>query len=169
MVSWCTTALTTVELLTHYAIGTTFFQQSGISNPFLISIITNVVNVCSTPLALYTVERLGRRTLLIYGAALMLVCEFVIAIVGTVAAGSSAASICLIVFVCVYIFGFASTWGPGAWVVVGEIFPLPIRAKGVALSVASNWLWNCVSFILWHYVFVTSKSVWKQTLTQIFR
>jgi SP family sugar:H+ symporter-like MFS transporter len=37
---------------------------------------------------------------------------------------------------------FASTWGPIAWVVIGEIFPLNVRAKGIALSAASNWLWN---------------------------
>jgi SP family sugar:H+ symporter-like MFS transporter len=37
---------------------------------------------------------------------------------------------------------FASTWGPIAWVVIGEIFPLNIRGKGVALSAASNWLLN---------------------------
>lgn len=101
--------------------------------------------MCSTPVSFYTVERFGRRTLLLWGAGLMLVCEFIIAIVGTVAEGSNVASTCLIVFVCIYIFGFASTWGPGAFVVVGELFPLPIRAKGVGLSVASNWLWNCVS------------------------
>lgn len=53
-------------------------------------------------------------------------------------------STCLIVFVCFYIATFAITWGPAAWVVVGEIYPLPIRAKGVALATASNWLWNCV-------------------------
>jgi MFS family permease len=41
-------------------------------------------------------------------------------------------------------FFFASTWGPAAWVVIGEIFPLPIRAKGVALSTASNWFWNFI-------------------------
>jgi len=33
-------------------------------------------------------------------------------------------------------------WGPVAWVVTGEIFPLAIRAKGMSLAVASNWLWN---------------------------
>jgi MFS family permease len=124
--------------------GTTFFQQSGIQKPFLISIITNVVNVASTPLAFWTIERFGRRKLLIAGAALMLVCEFIVAAVGTAMPNSVAASTCLIVFVCIYIFGFASTWGPAAWVVIGEIFPLPIRAKGVALSTASNWLWNFV-------------------------
>ena len=127
--------------------GTTFFQSSGIKNAFTISMITAVVNVCSTPISFWAVERLGRRKLLIWGAALMLVSEFLIAIVGTVKQGSSTASIVLIVFVCIYIFGFATTWGPGAWVLIGEIFPLPIRAKGVALSAASNWLWNfAISF-----------------------
>lgn len=106
--------------------------------------VTTAVNVLSTPISFWTVEKLGRRMLLIYGAVGMLVCEFIIAIVGTADEGSNAAGYCLIVFTCFYIFFFASTWGPAAWVVIGEIFPLPIRAKGVALSTASNWLWNFV-------------------------
>ena len=135
----------TLEILVYY--GTTFFQQVGIQNPFIIGIITTIVNVCSTPISFYTIEKFGRRPLLIYGAVGMLVCEFLVAIVGTAAPGSRAAGIVLIVFVCIYIFFFASTWGPAAWVVIGEIFPLPIRAKGVALSTASNWLWNFVSHL----------------------
>ena len=74
----------------------------------------------------------------------MIISEFIVAIVGTVRPDSEEANKVLIAFVCVYIFGFATTWGPAAWVVIGEIFPLPIRAKGVAVSTASNWLWNCV-------------------------
>jgi MFS family permease len=101
--------------------------------------ITTAVNVASTPISFWTIEKFGRRMLLIYGAIGMLICEFIIAIVGTALPGSAAAGYCLIVFVCIYIFFFASTWGPAAWVVIGEIFPLPIRAKGVALSTASNW------------------------------
>lgn len=46
----------------------------------------------------------------------MLVCEFTIAIVGTVNEAASAANICMIVFTCCYIFCFASTWGPAGWV-----------------------------------------------------
>ncbi|PSN72473.1 general substrate transporter [Corynespora cassiicola Philippines] len=133
---------TGVNFIFYY--GTTFFKQAGMSNAFVISMITTAVNVLSTPISFWTIEKLGRRMLLIYGAVGMLVCEFIIAIVGTVKEGSQAASICLIVFTCIYIFFFASTWGPAAWVVIGEIFPLPIRAKGVALSTASNWLWNFV-------------------------
>lgn len=124
--------------------GSTFFQTVGLKNAFVVSMITTAVNVGSTPLSFWTIEKFGRRMLLIYGALGMLVCEFIIAIVGTAAEGSKAASTCLIVFTCIYIFFFASTWGPAAWVVIGEIFPLPIRAKGVALSTASNWLWNFV-------------------------
>lgn len=124
--------------------GTTFFQSVGMSNSFLMSTIMNVVNVAATPISFWTIERFGRRTLLLYGAVIMCVCEFIVAIVGTTDEGSKAANMCLIVFTCMYIAAFASTWGPACWVLVGEIFPLPIRAKGVALSTASNWFWNCV-------------------------
>jgi MFS family permease len=121
--------------------GTTFFQQLGtIQNAFLISLITTLVNVCSTPISFYTMERLGRRTLLIWGALGMLVCEFIVAILGTARPDDTTAVKAMIAFVCIYIFFFATTWGPGAWVVIGEIYPLPMRAKGVALSTASNWL-----------------------------
>ncbi|KAF1835653.1 general substrate transporter [Decorospora gaudefroyi] len=133
---------TGVNFIFYY--GSTFFKTVGIQNAFLVSMITTAVNVCSTPISFWTIEKFGRRMLLIYGAIGMLVCEFVIAIVGTVDEGSKAAGMCLIVFTCIYIFFFASTWGPGAWVLIGEIFPLPIRAKGVALSTASNWFWNFV-------------------------
>ena len=129
--------------------GTTFFQDLGtISNPFLISLVTTLVNVCSTPISFYTIERFGRRTLLIWGALGMLVCEFLVAIIGTADGGNHTTIKVEIAFICIYIFFFASTWGPGAWVVIGEVFPLPIRSRGVALSTASNWLWNCVSFTI---------------------
>lgn len=133
--------LTGINFIFYY--GTTFFQRSGIANPFIISIATNVVNVGTTVFAFWGVEKLGRRSLLLIGAAGMAFCEFIVAIVGvTVAADNLAGQKVLIAFVCIYIAFFASTWGPVAWVVVGEIFPLTIRAKGMALSAASNWLWN---------------------------
>ncbi|CAI7579142.1 unnamed protein product [Penicillium pancosmium] len=132
--------------------GTTFFLQVGIKNPFLISTITGVVNVTTTPASFYMMEKFGRRKLLIYGAAVMCACEFIVAIVGVAAKGQHAAEICLIVFTCFYITAFATTWGPAAWVVIGEIYPLPIRAKGVALATASNWLWNCIIAVITPYI-----------------
>ena len=44
--------------------------------------IFTIVNVCSTPISFYTVEKFGRRPLLIYGALGMLICQFIVAIVG---------------------------------------------------------------------------------------
>jgi sugar porter (SP) family MFS transporter len=125
---------TGVNFIFYY--GSTFFKTVGIQNAFLVSMITTAVNVGSTPISFWAIEKLGRRALLLYGAIGMMICEFLIAIVGTAAEGSKAASTVLIVFTCIYIFFFATTWGPGAWVLIGEIFPLPIRAKGVALSVS---------------------------------
>ena len=130
--------------------GTVFFTSLGtIKNPFLITLITTLVNVCSTPISFWTVERFGRRTLLIVGATGMVVMQFIVGIVGVTAGKESnnnhAAVSAMVAFICFNISFFAATWGPCAWVVIGEIFPIPIRSRGVGISTASNWFWNCVS------------------------
>lgn len=125
--------LTLIESKVYY--GTSFFSNSGIDDPFIISTITNVVNVCSTFPGLYLVEKWGRRPLLMFGAIGMSVCQLIIAIVGT-AVDNSTSNKVLIAFVCFYIFFFASSWGPVAWVVTGEIFPLKARARCLSMTTA---------------------------------
>lgn len=143
--------------------GTTFFKELGtISNPFLLSIITTLVNVLSTPISFYIIERFGRRTILIYGALGMLICEFLVGIIGVTAGrlekhNNSAVS-AQIAFICIYIFFFATTWGPAAWVLIGEIFPLPIRSRGVAISTSSNWFWNCIIAVITPYMVGTGSN-----------
>ena len=133
--------LTGVNFIFYF--GTTFFTNAGIKDPFLISIATSTVNVGMTLPGIWGVERFGRRRLLLVGAVGMTVCEFIIAIIGsTTSLTNRSAQSAEVAFVCFYIAFFASTWGPIAWVVTGEIFPLKIRAKAMSLSVASNWLWN---------------------------
>ncbi|KIK92604.1 hypothetical protein PAXRUDRAFT_13135 [Paxillus rubicundulus Ve08.2h10] len=147
--------------------STPFLQSTGaISNAFLMSLIFTLVNVLSTPISFWAIERIGRRPLLIWGAFCMLVCQFLVAIIGVTvgfnkthldAAGNTIANNipavnAQIAFIAIYIFFFASTWGPGAWVVIGEIFPLPIRSRGVALSTASNWLWNTIIAVITPYM-----------------
>ncbi|KAK7524439.1 glucose transporter-like protein [Phyllosticta citriasiana] len=123
--------------------GTSYFQNAGFDNPFIITVITNSVNVASTLPGLVAIDKMGRRNLLIYGAVGMAVCQFIVAGVGT---GSSVDNLpaqrAMIAFVCIYIFFFASTWGPVAWVVTGEMFPLKVRAKCLSMTTASNWLLN---------------------------
>jgi sugar porter (SP) family MFS transporter len=138
--------------------GTTFFQELGtISNPFLIGLVTTLVNVCSTPISFWAIERIGRRPLLIWGACGMFVCEFIVAIIGVTDGSNDKAVSAMISFICIYIFFFATTWGPGAWVVIGEIFPLPIRSRGVGLATASNWLWNCIIAVITPYMVGTDQ------------
>jgi len=116
------------------------------------------VNNVTTPIAFWTIDKFGRRPLLIWGALGMCVCEFIIAIVGVVTGrGSTAAHDVLITFVYIYIAFFASTWGPTGWAMSGEIFPLSVRAKGIALSTASNWLWNFIIAFVTPYIVDTDK------------
>lgn len=133
--------LTGINFIFYY--GTTFFKNSGIKDPFLITIITNVVNVAMTVPGIWLVDKAGRRSLLLTGAAIMCVCEFIVAIVGiTVESSNLSGQHVLIAFVCIYIGAFAATWGPIAWVVTSEIYPLAIRAKAMSMSTASNWALN---------------------------
>ncbi|KAK8209008.1 Plasma membrane low glucose sensor [Zalaria obscura] len=133
--------LTGVNFIFYY--GTSFFVNSGIKNSFTVSLITSCVNVGSTFPGLYMVEKWGRRPLLLFGAIGMAVCQFIVAGIGTGAGiANLAAQRALIAFVCIYIFFFACSWGPVAWVVTGEIFPLKVRAKSLAMTTASNWLLN---------------------------
>ena len=132
--------LTGVNFIFYY--GASFFKNSGIGNGFIISVITNVVNVCSTFPGLYLVDKWGRRPLLMFGAVGMFVCQYIVAIVGTADGSSHSANQALIAFVCIYIFFFACSWGPVAWVVTGEMFPLKSRAKCLSMTTATNWLLN---------------------------
>merc|ERR1712093_636342 len=135
---------TGVNFIFYYS--TPFLQSTGaISNTFLISLIFTLVNVCSTQLSFWAVEKLGRRPLLVWGALGMLICQFLVAIIGVTVgfnhtspdangdpiADNISAVNAQIAFIAIFIFFFATTWGPGAWILIGEIFPLPIRSRGV--------------------------------------
>ncbi|KUJ20427.1 general substrate transporter [Mollisia scopiformis] len=149
--------LTGINFIFYY--GVVFFKSlNTISNPFLISLITTLVNVCSTPLSFWMVERFGRRNLLIVGGTGMVIAQYIVGIVGVTVGQdkgkdtNTAAVSAMIAFICINIFMFATTWGPCAWIVVGEVFPLPIRSRGVGLSTSSNWFWNCIIAIITPYL-----------------
>jgi sugar porter (SP) family MFS transporter len=172
---------TGVNFIFYYS--TPFLQSTGaIEDSFLMSLIFTLVNVCSTPLSFWTVERFGRRSILIVGAFGMLVCQFIVGIIGvtvgfnhthpapteanpdaTIANNISAVN-AQVAFIAIFIFWFASTWGPGAWVVIGEIFPLPIRSRGVGLSTASNWLWNTIIAVITPYMTHPNKGNMKSSV-----
>ncbi|RDW65174.1 hypothetical protein BP5796_09866 [Coleophoma crateriformis] len=142
--------------------GNVFLTSLGtIHNPFLISILSALINTICTPPAFWAVDKMGRRTLLVWGAVGMIVSQFLVGIIGVTAGRLSvhnnAAVSAMIAFIMINVAIFSVTWGPVAWVVVGEIFPLPIRSRGVGLSTASNWMWNCIMSVITPYLVGTAK------------
>ncbi|KAK4193286.1 general substrate transporter [Podospora australis] len=134
--------LTGVNFIMYY--GTTFFSGAGVDDPYLISLIMQIINMVSTFPGLFVVESWGRRRLLIVGSIGMAICQLLIASFAT-ATGDSNQPVqnqILIIFVAIYIFFFAASWGPVVWVVTAEIYPLKVRAKSMSVSTASNWLLN---------------------------
>ena len=130
--------------------GTTVFKAVGLEDSFETSIVIGIVNFASTFVALYVVDRFGRRRCLLWGAASMTACMVVFASVGVTRLwpngqdqpSSKGAGNCMIVFTCFYIFCFATTWAPIPFVVNSETFPLRVKAKCMAIAQASNWIWG---------------------------
>ncbi|ESZ93846.1 hexose transporter [Sclerotinia borealis F-4128] len=126
--------------------GTTIFKSGGISDSYVTSIILGSVNVVATIAGLYVVKTCGRRKALMIGAAEMFFCMLIYAFVGhfKIQGGTDVAApgAVLICFTCIYIVGFATTWGPLVWAIVGELYPARYRASCMALATASNWLFN---------------------------
>lgn len=134
--------LTGINFIMYYS--TFFFNSANIQNPFTISLVMQIINTVSTVPGLLVIESWGRRKLLIIGAIGMAICQLIIASFTTVVGDSMpvTAGRMLIVFVAVYVFFFAASWGPAVWVVTSEIYPLKVRAKSMSISTASNWLLN---------------------------
>ncbi|KAI9810810.1 MAG: hexose transporter hxt1 [Pycnora praestabilis] len=128
--------------------GTSIFQATGLSNSYVTAMILGGVNFGCTFFGLYVVEHFGRRKALIYGGSWMTVCFLVFASVGAFALDNKTpnntpqAGAAMIVFACLFIAGYASTWGPIIWAIIGELYPSRYRAKSMALATSSNWLWN---------------------------
>ncbi|CAI4947352.1 AVN_HP_G0004030.mRNA.1.CDS.1 [Saccharomyces cerevisiae] len=130
--------------------GTTIFKAVGLSDSFETSIVLGIVNFASTFVAIYVVDRYGRRTCLLWGAASMTACMVVYASVGVTRLwpngqdqpSSKGAGNCMICFACFYIFCFATTWAPIPYVVVSETFPLRVKSKCMAIAQACNWIWG---------------------------
>jgi len=106
------------------------------------------VNVGCTFLGLYVVEHFGRRKSLLFGACWMFVCFMIFASVGHFSLNrddppaTPHSGKAMIVFACLFILGFASTWGPIIWTIIAELYPARYRSSAMAMATASNWFWN---------------------------
>ena len=127
-----------INVVLYYA--TDIFKGMGFStNASLFqTIIVGAVNLTFTTVAIFTVDRFGRRPLQIIGALVMAVS--MISLGTTFWLGGR--GIVALISMLVYTAGFAVSWGPVTWVLLSEIFPNQIRGKAMALAVAVQWIAN---------------------------
>jgi len=116
------------------------FQNMGASShsAFLQTVVVGAANVIFTVVAIVTVDKLGRKPLLVAGAVVMAVAMIALGCLFN----ARAVGLGALVAVVVYIGGFAFSWGPVAWVLLAEMFPNSIKGKGLGLAVAAQWLAN---------------------------
>ncbi len=121
----------------------------GAGSSYLIAVVTSVVNVAITLVAVALIDKVGRRPLLLTGSAVM---ALMLATMSGVFAGApiidgkpkldGALGPIALIAANVFVIAFAVSWGPIVWVLLGEIFPNRLRAGGVGLAAAAQWLAN---------------------------
>ncbi|XP_059632526.1 sugar transport protein 8-like [Cornus florida] len=126
------------------------FQTVGFKNDasLLSSVITGLVNVGSTFVSIYAVDKLGRRKLLLQACVQMFICQVAIGSILHVhlkATGSTLSkglAAVVVVLVCMYVMSFAWSWGPLGWLIPSETFPVETRTAGFAFAVSTNMLFT---------------------------
>ena len=116
------------------------FQDMGMQNPMVQTVIMGIVNISFTLVAVFTVEKWGRKPLLIWGSIGMAIGAFGVA----VTFGNPALSLVTMSCIMIYSASFMFSWGPICWVLIAEIFPNTIRGKAVAIAVAFQWIFNWI-------------------------
>ena len=116
------------------------FQDMGMGDPMQQTVIMGVVNILFTLVAIFTVEKLGRKPLLIWGSIGMAIGAMGVA----VTFGHAGMEILTMLSIMVYSASFMFSWGPICWVLIAEIFPNTIRGAAVAIAVAFQWIFNFI-------------------------
>ncbi|KAG6430819.1 hypothetical protein SASPL_108892 [Salvia splendens] len=141
--------LTGINAILFYA--PVLFQAMGLKGnaPLYSSAVTGGVLAASTVISIATVDRLGRRVLLISGGVQMIACQVIAAIVLAVKFRgdgelSKGYSMLVVVVVCLFVMAFGWSWGPLGWTVPSEIFALETRSAGQSITVAVNLFFTFV-------------------------
>ena len=114
------------------------FESMGVSNNMLFTVIMGIINISFTLVAVFTVEKLGRKPLLITGSIGMAVGALGVALSNVVALPAVIPVISIMVYSACFMF----SWGPICWVYISELFPNTIRSQATAWAVAFQWIFN---------------------------
>ena len=116
------------------------FGDMGMENPMVVTVFMGVVNILFTLVAIFTVEKWGRKPLLVYGSLGMALGAFGVALTF----GHPGMELVTAASIMVYAASFMFSWGPICWVLIAEIFPNTIRGGAVAIAVAFQWIFNFI-------------------------
>ena len=116
------------------------FESMGVSNNMLFTVIMGIINISFTLLAVFTVEKLGRKPLLISGSIGMAIGALGVALSNIVTLPAWIPVISIMVYSACFMF----SWGPICWVYISEIFPNTIRSQATAWAVAFQWIFNFI-------------------------
>ena len=117
------------------------FESMGMSDPMMNTVYMGIVNISFTLVAVFTVEKLGRKPLLIWGSIGMAIGAMGVALSNLI---EGVAPIVPVISIMVYSASFMFSWGPICWVLIAEIFPNTIRSAAVAIAVAFQWIFNFI-------------------------
>ena len=112
--------------------------SSGTDTALLMTIIVGIVNFLFTIIAIKTVDKYGRKPLMVIGALGMAIAMLSLGFVFFSGATGYLALFCMML----YVASFAMSWGPVTWVLLSEIFPNKIRGRALAIAVAAQWISN---------------------------
>jgi SP family xylose:H+ symportor-like MFS transporter len=123
--------------------GAEIFKKmgSGINAALLKEVIVGAVNLTFTVIAIWTVDRLGRKPLMLIGSAGMGIC---LAAMGCAGYLRQTTGMWLLIFILGYIACFALSVGPVTWVILSEIFPTRIRGRAMGVATVFLWLANYI-------------------------
>lgn len=129
-----------INVVLYYA--PTIFKGLGFGNDAAMwqTVIMGIVNIIFTLVAIFTVDKFGRKPLLIIGSTGMAIGMFAIGAL----AHFQIIGVSTLIFIVIYTAAFMMSWGPICWVLISEIFPNTIRGKAVAIAVAAQWIANFV-------------------------
>lgn len=114
------------------------FESMHMGNPMVQTVIMGIINILFTLIAIFTVEKWGRKPLLITGSLGMAVGAMGVALTNL----WNLSPIVSVVSIMFYSASFMMSWGPICWVLIAEIFPNTIRSGAVAVAVAFQWIAN---------------------------
>lgn len=145
-----------INLITYY-IPTLLEDQVGLD-----PVVSRLISACNgteyflaSLIAIFTIERFGRRTLMLFGAAGMSLSMVVLAITSGINTTKSNIACCVFLFVFNTFFGIG--WLGMTWLYPAEIVPLKIRAPANALATSSNWIFNFLVVMITPVAFANIK------------